>query len=80
MDFFTKTMIGLIITTCVSYVYLVNKVQEDSVKTYSNDYLRHEQGTIDTVYQKEENNAPWHKFTKQEIEQNKINKHFKYYK
>ena len=80
MDTFTKTIIGLIVTTCLSWVYLVNKVQDNSDKTYSNGYLRHERGTIDTIHQSEENTAPWHKFTKKEIEQNKIDKHFKYFK
>jgi len=78
MDYFTKIIIGLGVTTLLSWTYCTYKSSETIEQTYSNDYLKQDKGTIDTIYQSKENNAPWRTFTKEDIIKNKYPKRKKY--
>lgn len=78
MDYFTKIIIGLALTTLLSWTYCTVKSTETIEQTYSNDYLRHSKGNLDTIYQSEQINAPWYKFTKDDIIKNKYPKRGKY--
>jgi len=78
MDYFTKLIIGLALTTLLSWTYCTVKSTETIEQTYSNDYLRHSKGNLDTIYQSEPINPSWLKFSKDDIIKNKYPKRKKY--
>ena len=78
MDYFTKLIIGLAVTTLLSWTYCTVKSTETVEQTYSNDYLRHSKGNLDTIHQSEPINPPWLKFSKEDIIKNKYPKRGKY--